>query len=360
MKALLVLENGSVFEGFSFGSLGERTGEIVFNTAMTGYQEIITDPSYKGQMVVMTYPQIGNTGINHFDDESDSIHIEGLIVKDYCDTPSSWRSEKNLHHFLQEFNVPGIFGIDTRQLTRILRTEGSLRGILSTQDLNPNQLLAKAKNIPLMTGQNLASKVTTSKIHEFKERPATLKHHVVAFDFGIKTSILKKLVLCGSRVTVVPSHTTAQDVLDLNPDGIFLSNGPGDPAAVTEMIPTLKSLIGIKPIFGICLGHQILALALGGKTHKLKFGHHGANHPVRNEKTKAIEITSQNHNFVVDISAIHKTVQVTHINLNDHTVEGFEDLDRKLFSVQYHPESSPGPHDSYYLFDQFTKLMEAQ
>ncbi|MBI3018273.1 MAG: glutamine-hydrolyzing carbamoyl-phosphate synthase small subunit [Deltaproteobacteria bacterium] len=356
-KAILALENGIVLEGKSFGAEGERTGEVVFHTAMTGYQEVLTDPSYKGQMVVMTYPQIGNTGINSLDHESDRIHLEGFIVKEYCGTPSNWRSEKTLAQFLKEFDVPGISGIDTRYLTRILRTEGSLRAVLSTKDFNHPRLIEKAKAIPSMAGKNLAKLVSTSHPYEFQEKKNS-KTHVVALDLGIKKTILKKLASLDCKITVVPASTDPETILRLNPDGIFLSNGPGDPAAVTDVIKTTKGLIGKKPIFGICLGHQILARALGGTTSKLKFGHHGANHPVLNQKTKAIEITSQNHNFVVDRTSLHGKVEVTHINLNDQTVEGFWDPEKKVFAVQYHPEAAPGPHDSYYLFKQFCNLME--
>ena len=361
-KAILALENGIVLEGTSFGAEGERTGEIVFHTAMTGYQEVLTDPSYKGQMVVMTYPQIGNTGINSLDHESDRIHLEGFIVKEYCESPSSWRSEKTLAQFLKEFDVPAISGIDTRYLTRILRTEGSLRAALSTKDFNHQSLIEKAKTLPSMAGQNLAKLVSTPHLYEFQDTHGTMKknpkYHVVAFDLGIKKTILKKLASFDCKVTVVPASTSAQSILNLNPDGIFLSNGPGDPAAVTDVIETTKNLIGKKPIFGICLGHQILANALGGTTSKLNFGHHGANHPVLNQKTKTIEITSQNHNFVVDRTSLKGKVEVTHVNLNDQTVEGFYDHEKKIFAVQYHPEAAPGPHDSYYLFKQFCELME--
>ncbi len=361
-KAVLALENGIILEGKSFGAESERGGEVVFHTGMTGYQEVLTDPSYRGQMVVMTYPQIGNTGINALDNESDRIHLEGLIVKEYCDTPSNWRSEKTLAQFLKEFDVPGISGIDTRYLTRILRSQGCLRAVLSTQDFDPQRLVEKAKAIPVMTGQNLAKCVSTPQPYEFQEKDVVKKpkYHVVAFDLGIKKTILKRLALCGCKVTVVPSSTSAQEVLNLNPDGIFLSNGPGDPAAVTDVIQTVQALMGKKPLFGICLGHQILANALGGKTSKLKFGHHGANHPVLNQNTKTIEITSQNHNFVVDGTSLQGKADITHINLNDQTVEGFWNRERKVFAVQYHPEAAPGPHDSYYLFNQFCQMMEQE
>ncbi len=357
-KAMLVLENGLSFEGSSFGADGESIGEIVFNTSMTGYQEVLTDPSYKGQIVLMTYPHIGNTGINIWDDESDRIHLEALIVKEYCPHPSSWRSSQSLESFLLEFHIPAIEGIDTRYLTRTLRMEGALRAIISTTDFNKNSLLEKVKQSPQMIGQNLVKQVSTKEIYEFSEKPFIAKFHVVAFDLGIKRSIFKALVKEQCRVTVVPYDCRAEDILRLNPDGIFLSNGPGDPAAVTQTIETTKQLLGKKPMMGICLGHQILGLALGGTTSKLKFGHHGANHPVLNKKTNVVEITSQNHGFVVDLPSLPKSVELTHLNLNDHTVEGIADRKHNFFSVQYHPEASPGPHDSTYLFEQFRDMME--
>ena len=347
-----------VFHGLSFGAQRESAGETIFHTGMTGYQEIITDPSYKGQLVVMTTPHIGNTGINFFDSESDRVHVEALIVKEYCDTPSNWRSKKSLAAFLKEFNVPAMEGVDTRYLTRVLRQEGSLRAVLSTQDLNPDSLVQKAKNTPPLEGQNLAKTVSTPHPYLFKESSHPSKFHVVVFDLGIKQSILKRFSKNQCRVTVVPCSATSNDVLNLKPDGIFLSNGPGDPAAVKNMIETAQKLIGKKPMFGICLGHQILALALGGTTSKLKFGHHGGNHPVQHLSSKKIEITSQNHCFVVDPDSLPKTAELTHVNLNDHTVEGFRDTDRQLMSVQYHPESAPGPQDSTYLFNEFVAMME--
>lgn len=325
---------------------------------MSGYQEILTDPSYKGQIITMTYPHIGNTGINPFDHESDRIHLEALVVKEYCEIPSNWRSTQSLRTFLEEHHIPAIEGIDTRYLTRMLRKEGTLRAIVSTQECDGSRLMEKIKNIPSLEGQNLARKVTTSRVYQFSEVPDSPRYHVVAFDLGIKKSILRLLVKHQCRITVVPSTTSAEDVLTLNPDGIFLSNGPGDPAAVTEVIETLKSFIGKKPIFGICLGHQIMAIALGGKTSKLKFGHHGANHPVQHQQTKSVEITSQNHGFVVDIDSLPPWVELTHLNLNDHTVEGFRDSKRQLLSIQYHPESAPGPQDSYYIFQEFIDMME--
>lgn len=358
---MLVLENGLSFEGSSFGADGEVTGEIVFHTGMTGYQEVLTDPSYTGQIVLMTTPHIGNTGINIWDDESDRIHLEALIVKEYCGNPSSWRSSQSLKSFLLEFHIPAIEGIDTRYLTRTLRMEGALRAIISTTDFNKNSLLEKVKQSPEMMGQNLVKQVSTKEIYEFGEKPSTspdAQFHVVAFDLGIKRSILRALVKEQCRVTVVPYDCQAEEVLRLNPDGIFLSNGPGDPAEVIQIIETTKRLLGKKPMMGICLGHQILGLALGGTTSKLKFGHHGGNHPVLNKKTNVVEITSQNHGFVVDLAALPKSVELTHLNLNDHTVEGIADSRRNFFSVQYHPEASPGPQDSTYLFKQFRDMME--
>ena len=358
-KAILALENGIFFEGYSFGAEGEGQGELVFHTGMTGYQEILTDPSYKGQMVVMTYPHIGNTGINPQDHESDRIHLEGFIVKEYCEIPSNWRATQTLSSFLKEFHIPGIAGIDTRYLTQLLRSEGSLRGILSTQTEDPHPLIKKAKSLPPMEKQNLARTVSTSHAYQFHEN-GNPKYHVIAFDLGIKKSILQKLADEQCRVTVVPLITSAEEVLKLNPDGIFLSNGPGDPAAVQEMQPTLSKLIGKKPIFGICLGHQILAIALGGKIEKLKFGHHGANHPIQHHITQSIEITSQNHNFYVKAHSLPPSVEITHTNLNDHSIEGFRDREKNILSIQYHPEAAPGPHDSYYIFNQFVHMMEKQ
>ena len=375
-KATLAFENGVVLEGNSFGARhAERIGEVVFNTAMTGYQEIITDPSYKGQMVLMTAPQIGNTGINDIDNESNGLHLEGMIVKDYCKTPSNWQSKKTLGEFLAASSIPAICNIDTRFLTRMLRTEGSLKACLSTRNEDKTTLIEKAKAAPSLEGQNLAALVSTKKMYVFEndeilrdfvpqnDRLMTPQFHVVAIDLGIKTSILKQLAISGCRVTVVPWNTPSKEILRLNPDGILLSNGPGDPAAVRETIETAKELIGQKPIFGICLGHQILANALGGTTSKLKFGHHGANHPVQNLMTRHIEITSQNHGFVVDFMSLKdkkkdKNIEMTHLNLNDQTVEGLRDIKNKIFTVQYHPEASPGPHDSRTLFTDFVHLME--
>lgn len=325
---------------------------------MTGYQEIFSDPSYKGQIVVMTTPHIGNTGINPFDDESERMHLEGLIVKSYCPFPSNWRSTKTLASTLEQFGIPALEGIDTRYLTRMLRHEGSLNGILTTQTHPKEELIEKARQIPSMVGKNLAKEVTTQKIREAGDCPKNPRFHVVAYDLGMKRSILKKLVDQECRVTIVPCGTSEEVVWSLKPDGILLSNGPGDPAAVTEMLPPVRAFIGKIPIFGICLGHQILALALGAKTSKLKFGHHGANHPVQEVSSRRVEITSQNHNFMVEPATLPKEVIVTHRNLNDGTLEGYRSPSLKILSVQYHPEAGPGPHDAYTLFQQFRTMME--
>jgi len=368
MKALIVLEDGTVFEGVSFGASGERLGEVVFNTSMAGYQEIMTDPSYKGQIVTMTYPLIGNYGVNKEDIESFGPRIEGFIIKEKSRVVSNWRSEKSLGQYLKENNIIGIEGVDTRSLTLHIRTRGAMKGIISTIDLNPKSLIKKAKDSPGLIGKDLVREVTCKKIYtaekvigknlELKTYSLKLKK-VIAMDFGIKYNILRCLIDAGCDVTVVPANTTASEILAKNPDGIFLSNGPGDPAAVIYAIEEIKKLLGKKPIFGICLGHQLLGLAFGGKTFKLKFGHRGANHPVKDLKTGKIEITSQNHGFCVDINSLDKKdIELTHINLNDNTLEGMAHKKLPVFSVQYHPEASPGPHDSRYLFNRFVQMME--
>lgn len=372
MIAKLALENGTVFTGENFGAQGEISGEVVFNTSLSGYQEIITDPSYAGQIVTMTYPLIGNYGVNEEDMESAAPHVSGLIVKEYFDFYSNWRATSSLGDWLKKHSIIAIEGIDTRMLTKMIRTQGALRGVLSTVDLNDASLVAKAKAIPGMAGQDLAKKVTCAKPYPWKntehepfELPADQGEskkifNVVVYDYGVKHNILRRLTSYGCRLTVVPASTSAENVLALSPDGIFLSNGPGDPEAVTYAIDNLRKLIGKKPMFGICLGHQLLALALGGKTYKLKFGHRGANHPVKNLQTNAIEITSQNHGFAVDWDSMDESkVELTHENLNDGTVEGFRHKELPLFCVQYHPEASPGPHDSDYLFKQFRAMMVA-
>jgi len=370
MRAKLVLENGTVFSGESFGATGETFGEVVFNTSMTGYQEILTDPSYSGQIVTMTYPLIGNYGVNPEDLESARPQVAGFIVKEYSEFPSNFRSQESLGDWLAKAGIIGIQGIDTRMLTKMIRSVGALRGVISSGDCDEKSLLAKVKKSPQMAGLDLASRVTTKQAYQWNEidrtpfalSPTHSKSkqawNVAVLDYGVKQNILRRLVSYGCRLTVLPAQTPAEEILKLNPHGIFLSNGPGDPAAVTYAIENLKKLIGKKPIFGICLGHQLLALALGGKTFKLKFGHRGANHPVKNLKTSCIEITSQNHGFAVDPESLDlKNVEMTHTNLNDNTNEGLRHRSLPLFSVQYHPEASPGPHDSDYLFAQFIEMM---
>ena len=366
MRAFIALEDGTIFEGISFGAQGERLGEIVFNTSMSGYQEIMTDPSYKGQIVTMTYPLIGNYGINSEDIESSKPKVEGFIIKERSKIASNWRSEKSLDEYLKENNIIGIDCVDTRSLTLHIRTKGAMKGIISTIDLNPKSLIRKAKDSPGLIGRDLVKEVTCKRAYRAETilgtrdmRQGTRKNKVIAMDFGIKYNILRCLMDTGCDVTVVPATAKAKDILGQNPDGIFLSNGPGDPAAVIYAIEEIKKLLGKKPIFGICLGHQLLGLAFGGKTFKLKFGHRGANHPVKDLKTGKIEITSQNHGFCVDMNSLNKDdVELTHINLNDNTLEGIAHKKMPIFSVQYHPESSPGPHDSRYLFKRFVEMME--
>jgi len=371
MSAVLALADGTVFRGRAFGARAEVCGEVVFNTSMTGYQEILTDPSYCGQLVAMTYPEIGNVGVNDEDVESARPYVEGFIVREYWETPSNWRARKSLHDYLVAHGIPGIQEIDTRALVRHLREKGAVNAVLSTAGGRGEDLIEKARTTPSMVGQDLVSRVTCAAAYDWKDGGWTLDGgyrsvpengqgpFVVAYDFGIKRNILRHLVDMGCRVRVVPAHTPAAEVLELNPDGIFLSNGPGDPDAVPAARRAVADLIGKRPIFGICLGHQILALALGGKTFKLKFGHHGGNQPVMDVDTGKVEITSQNHGFAVDPDSLKGRAELTHINLNDQTVEGLAHPELPLFSVQYHPESSPGPHDAAYLFLRFVKLMEA-
>jgi carbamoyl-phosphate synthase small subunit len=360
-KAWLALEDGTLFTGRACGAAGETTGESVFNTAMTGYQEIITDASYCGQLVAMTYPQIGNYGITARDHESSRPRLSGFIVRELCRTPSNWESVGSVGDFLRTHGIVAIEGIDTRALTLRLRDKGALRGVISTLDGDPKRLVAKAKASPSMAGLNLAKVVTCDKAYAWEEgiasKPAM---HVVVMDFGVKHGILRCLAAMGARVTVVPSSTTAEQILRLKPDGVLLSNGPGDPEAVTDAIETIKKLIAERlPIFGICLGHQLLGLAFGGRTYKLKFGHHGSNHPVKDLETGKIEITSQNHGFCVDLDSLPKEVITTHVNHNDGTSEGMAHATLPVFSVQHHPEASAGPHDSRYLFERFrAKIME--
>jgi carbamoyl-phosphate synthase small subunit len=401
VKALLVLSDGTVFEGKNFGVEGETIGEVVFNTSMTGYQEILTDPSYRGQIVTMTYTQIGNYGVDSEDIESSGgPKVEGFIVKEHLPFPSNWRAEKfkvqsskfkvlnsSLGDYLKEYRIVGIEGIDTRALTRHLRDYGSQMGIISTKDLNPESLIKKVRKHPGIVGIDLVKEVTSKKRYSWEEgvwkwHPANAgvqsskfkvqsyknssrvtnyaSRSVVVYDFGVKFSILRNLVDADFDVSVVPAETPAEEVLDMNPDGIVLSNGPGDPEAVKYAIKNTKKLIGKKPLLGICLGHQLLGLALGGNTYKLKFGHHGGNHPVMDLKTEKVEITSQNHNFCVDIKGLKGQVQLTHKNLYDGTEEGMRHVELPLFSVQYHPEAGPGPNDASYIFKRFSEMIEGR
>lgn len=365
-KAVLVLEDGSFYAGASFGAEGECFGELVFNTAMTGYQEIITDPSYKGQIVMMTYSEMGNYGVNEEDIESRAVFLEGLVVKEYSKIYSNWRANNSLSEYLKKHHKPGIEGVDTRALTKLLRTKGAMKALISTVDFDKKSLLKKVKDSPGLIGRDLVKEVTcagkydwqTAQSQWFNQNPKQ-QYKIVAIDCGLKYNILRCLNRSGCAVMVVPASTNAAAVLNMKPDGVLLSNGPGDPEPLTEIIITVKNLLGKVPLFGICLGHQILGLALGGKTYKLKFGHHGANHPVKNIHTSKIEITSQNHGFCVDPKTLKPDeVEFTHVNLNDQTNEGMRHKKYPAFSVQYHPEASPGPHDSLYLFDEFVKMME--
>ena len=356
--AILLLENGLHFKGFSFGATGTTGGEVCFNTSMTGYQEILTDPSYRGQIVTMTSPQIGNYGVNPDDIESDRIQVQGFIVREASPIYSNYRATQSLDEYLNQSGIVGIQGIDTRALTRILRDQGSMNGIISSETLDPQILQKELADVAPMTGQDLAKQVTCTRPWNWSDDQETKRYHVVALDFGIKYNILRQLAESDCRITIVPAHTSTEAILALNPDGIFLSNGPGDPEPVRYAIETVKQLAGQKPIFGICLGHQILALALGAKTYKLKFGHRGGNHPVKHQLTNKVEITSQNHGFAVDPKSLPDVLEITHVNLNDNTLEGVRCNHIPAFSVQYHPESSPGPHDSRYLFKEFTDMMD--
>lgn len=373
MKAKLALENGTVLTGESFGATGETTGEVVFNTSMSGYQEIFTDPSYSGQIVTMTYPLIGNYGVNVDDVESSKPQVAGVIVKEYLDNFSNFRASESLGSWLKRHNIVAVQSLDTRMITRTLRTLGAMRGILSTEDHDDKSLLAKVMRSPVMDGLDLTQVVSCGEPYSWADVDRTSfalrplqngstngnRFKVVAYDWGIKQNIMRRLTSYGCGVTVVPSLYPAEEVLALKPDGVFLSNGPGDPAAVTKAISNIRGLVGKVPVFGICLGHQLLALAFNGRTFKLKFGHRGANHPVKNLLTSRIEITSQNHGFAVDPGSLDPNkLEVTHINLNDGTNEGFRHLEMPVFSVQYHPEASPGPHDSDYLFNDFITMMK--
>ncbi len=376
MKALLALEDGRTFSCRSFTGPGETGGEVVFNTSMSGYQEILTDPSYSGQMVTMTYPLIGNYGVNPEDVESKRIHVSAFLTREYQPFPSNFRSTGTLADYLIAQNVIGIEDLDTRALTRHIRNGGALRACITTQDLDPDAAVAKARQIPSMKGQDLASVVSTTVPYRWvdnRPEPIDLDAHpmdsgiwqhkgdklsVVAFDFGIKYNIIRSLSQKGAEVIVVPAATKAEQVRAMDPDGVFLSNGPGDPEPVGYAVNTIRDLIGFRPIFGICLGHQLLGLALGGKTYKLKFGHRGGNQPVKNLSSGRVEITSQNHGFAVDMQSLAKVdISITHVNLNDDTLEGFRHNSLPLLAVQYHPEASPGPHDAGYLFDEFVKMI---
>jgi carbamoyl-phosphate synthase small subunit len=376
LPALLALEDGTTWPGTAFGAIGERPGEVVFNTAMTGYQEVLTDPSYFGQIVVMTAPHIGNTGVNFEDAESRKAWLSGFIVRAASPRVSNWRATASLDVYLRDQGVVGITGLDTRALVRHIREAGAMRAVLSSQDTDPERLVAAARATPSMEGLDLVKDVTCAEPyhpelrieHEQWSIDSTedlsqcsllnAQFHVVAYDFGIKHNILRLLAKRGCRITVVPASTPASEALALDPDGIFLSNGPGDPAVVTYGIQAVRELLGKKPVFGICLGHQILGLALGGTTFKLRFGHHGGNQPVRNADTGHVEISSHNHGFAVDETSLPAGVEVTHTNLNDGCVEGLRARDLRAFSVQYHPEAAPGPHDAAYLFDQFVAMMQ--
>lgn len=373
-KALLALEDGTIFEGQAFGAIGESCGEVVFNTSMTGYQEVLTDPSYRGQIVAMTYPLIGNYGVNSQDVESRRIWVEGFVIRELSPIASNSLAEKDLDTYLREQGIPGIHGIDTRELTERIRTVGAMKAVLSSVDLDADSLIAKARSSPGLKGKNLVEGATCQKPYKWSDAgPVELSRStegngrlkVIVIDCGVKYGILRSLRAVGCDLTVVPAWTTAEEIAAMKPDGLMLSNGPGDPEPVSEVILTVRALIENPPggeplpIFGICLGQQILALALGGKTFKLKFGHHGANHPVKDLQTGKVLITVQNHGFCVDIDSLPTdAVEITHINLNDQTLEGIRHKYLPIFSVQYHPEASPGPHDARYMFDRFVDMIK--
>jgi len=356
MKAILALEDGTVFEGTAFGAEGESTGEVVFNTSMAGYQEIITDPSYKGQIVTMTYPLIGNYGVNSADIESRKPFVEGFVVRECSEIASNWRSENTLDDYLKENNIIGIEDVDTRALTRHIRLQGAMRAVLSTEDMEIDSLVAKAKVSQGLEGIDLVKDVTCNKSYKWNKQG---KYTVAVLDCGVKYNILRQLEACGCKVEVFPSNADVKEILGINPDGILLSNGPGDPAGVPYIVETVKAMLGKVPMFGICFGHQMLGLALGGKTFKLKFGHHGGNHPVKDMKTEKVAISVQNHGFCVDLDSLDAgDIEITHMNLNDQTLEGIRHRKLPIFSVQFHPEAAPGPHDTQYMFTEFVEMME--
>jgi carbamoyl-phosphate synthase small subunit len=379
VRTLLALEDGRYFEGESFGATGTRVGEVCFNTAMTGYQEVLTDPSYRGQIVAMTYPLIGNYGTNSLDQESRSPQVRGFVIEELTEIPSSWRSEMSLDDYLRKWDVPGVQGVDTRALTRHLRTRGAMKACLTTEEISPQEAVQRAIKGQGVIGMDYVREVSTHEIYQWdpddtlsapwsiardsggsKRALPPIRFRIAAYDYGIKENILRLLRQKGFGVTVVPAATTAEEVLALDLDGIFLSNGPGDPAALSYAHEAVRGLMGKKPIFGICLGHQILGVACGGSTFKLKFGHRGANQPVKDLQSSKVAITAQNHGFAVDPGSLPANVEVTHINLNDGTVEGMRHKELPIFSVQYHPEAAPGPHDASYFFEQFADLIEGQ
>ena len=379
MRAILALEDGRIFEGESFAAQGTHVGEVCFNTSMTGYQEVLTDPSYRGQIVAMTYPLIGNYGTNALDQESRRPHVRGFIIEELSEIPSSWRSETSLEDYLRRWEIPGVQGVDTRALTRHLRERGAMKACITSEALGGKEAVALAIAGQGVIGTDYVREVSTSASYQWdaddrlstvwsvasghadeviRQNLPPVRHRIVAYDYGIKENILRRLRQNGFSVTVVPAATTADEVLALDPDGVFLSNGPGDPSVLHYAYEALRGLLGKKPIFGICLGHQVLGLAVGGKTFKLKFGHRGGNQPVKDLRTGKVAITSQNHGFSVDADSLPKEMEVTHINLNDGTVEGMRHRELPVYSVQYHPEAAPGPHDAGYLFSQFAELIE--